>query len=93
MITQEIIFEKIKNILSVSYPSTNITMDTYLEINEGSHLDMSSLELVQFIIKLEETFNIIIDLDDRFYTIGDAVCGVIKYLEEKKQEKSNEFEL
>ena len=93
MITQEIIFEKIKNILSVSYPSANITMDTYLEINEGSYLDMSSLELVQFIIELEETFNIIIDLDDRFYTIGDAVRGVIKYLEEKNEENSDEFGL
>ena len=68
-------------------------MDTYLEINEGSYLDMSSLELVQFIIELEETFNIIIDLDDRFYTIGDAVRGVIKYLEEKNEENSDEFGL
>ena len=36
------------------------------------------------LMKKMEKYDIIIDIDDRYYTIGDAVRGVVGYLEEKE---------
>lgn len=80
---EKVILSEIKEMLIKDYPDTEIDMDTYLEYGEGTYLDMSSLEIVEFIVDLEEKYDIIIDIDDRYYTIGDAVRGVIGYLEEK----------
>lgn len=80
---ETIILADIKEILVKDYPDIEINMETFLEFGEGSYLDMSSLEIVQFIVNLEEKYDIIIDIDDRYYTIGDVVRGVIKYVNEK----------
>jgi len=88
--TEENVLNDIRKMLSETYPTVEITMDTYLEFGEGSYLDMSSIEIVQFIVDLEEKYNIIIDIEDRYYTVGDAVRGVVSYLLEKAEETSEE---
>ena len=80
--SEEQILNDIKEMLSKSYSEVEISMDTYLEYGNGPFLDMTSIEIVQFILDLEKRYNIIIDIDDRYYTIGDAVRGVIGCLEE-----------
>lgn len=77
--TEESVLRDIQELLSETYPNISITMDTYLEFGEGSSLDMSSIEIVEFIVKLEEKYGIIIGIEDRYYTIGDAVRGVVSY--------------
>lgn len=59
---EKIVFNDIKNMLSSRYPTVNISMDTYLEFGNNSYLDMSSLEIVQFIVDLEKKYDIIIDI-------------------------------
>ena len=76
--------------LTEAYPNIEITMDTYLEYGTGCFLDMSSIEIVQFILNLEKKFNIIIDLDERYYTIGDAVKSVYGYINEEETVMSGE---
>lgn len=87
-INEENILSDVREMLSQTYPAVEITMDTYLEFGEGSYLDMSSIEIVQFIVVLEEKYDIIIDIEDRYYTVGDAVRGVVSYLREKVSEVS-----
>lgn len=79
-VTEERVLNDIREMLSPIYPTIEISMDTYLEFGEGAYLDMSSIEIVQFIIDLEEKYSIIIDIEDRYYTVGDAVRGVVSYL-------------
>lgn len=95
-ITEENVLDGIREMLSESYPTVEITMDTYLEFGDSNYLDMTSIEIVQFIVALEERYSIIIDLEDRYYTVGDAVRGVVAYLlkkEEEIQEGTSESEL
>ncbi len=86
LISEEGILQDICEMLSQDYPTTDITMQTYLEFGEGSSLDMSSIEIVEFIVDLEERYDIIIDIEDRYYTVGDAVRGVVSYLREKAED-------
>lgn len=89
-IMEEDILNDIREMLSESYPDVEISMETLLEYGQVSCLDMTSLEIVQFIVDLEEKYDIIIDIDDRYYTIGDAVRGIIGYLNENgKYETEN----
>ena len=93
---EEIILNDIKEMLSQEHSTVEITMDTYLEFGEGSYLDMSSIEIVEFIVILEEKYDIIIDFEDRYYTIGDVVRGVVSYLKKKanpEMEKKSESEV
>lgn len=93
---EEIILNDIKEMLSQMYPDVEITMDTFLEFGGKSYLDMSSIEIVQFIVDIEKKYDIIVDFEDRYYTIGDTVRGIISSLAEKKQEMSgdeNEFKI
>lgn len=89
-IKEEKILNDIVELLSDSYSDVEITMETYLEFGKGSHLNMSSLEIVEFIVILEKKYNIIIDIEDRYYTVGDAVRGVVSYLREKEEYISEE---
>ena len=84
--TEENVLDGIREMLSETYPTVEITMETYLEFGDGSYLDMTSIEIVQFIVDLEEKYNIIIDIEDRYYTVGDAVRGVVSYLHEKSED-------
>jgi len=84
-ITEKGVLDDIQEMLLKTYPTTEITMDTYLEFGEGSCLYMSSIEIVQFIVDLERKYSIIIDIEDRYYTVGDAVRGVVGYLREKEE--------
>ncbi len=95
-IKEENILNDVREMLSQEYPTIFITMDTYLEVGNHSYLNMSSIEIVHFIVALEEKYDIIIDLEDRYYTIGDAVRGVVSYLKEKAEdtlEGKSEFEI
>ena len=88
--TEEMVFDEICGMLYQTYPDNDISMETWLEFGEGTYLDMSSIEIVQFIIDLEEKYSIIIDIEDRYYTVGDAVRGVVSYLREKAEDMSEE---
>lgn len=79
------ILDAIREMLSSEYPTVEITMETFLEFGDGSYLDMSSIDIVEFIVVLEDKYDIIIDFEDRYYTIGDVVRGVISYLEKKSE--------
>ena len=95
-VTENNVLDDIRKMLSETYPTVDISMDTYLEFGNGSHLDMSSLEIVQFIIDLEEKYGIIVDIDERFITVGDAIRSVLTHFNEKtrdKWENVNEVEL
>lgn len=81
------ILDDIKKMLSQSYPSVEISMETFLEYGEESSLNMSSLEIVEFIVYLESKYDIIIDFNDRYYTVGDTVRAVMTYLNEKDGDK------
>ena len=85
----ETIFSEVKNLLQDKYHDCEINMDTFLEFGSGSFLDMSSLDIVEFIVDLETKYDIIIDIEDRYYTVGDAVRGVEKYLREKEDLENN----
>lgn len=87
---EEMILNDIREMLMPTYPNVGISMETYLELGEGTCLDMSSLEIVQFIVDLENKYDIIIDIEDRYYTVGDAVRGVVSYLQEKADQASEE---
>lgn len=89
-ISEENVLNDIREMLSDAYPTIKITMDTYLEFGDKSYLDMASIEIAQFIVDLEEKFDIIIDIEDRYYTIGDAVRAVVSYLREKEENISEE---
>lgn len=82
-ITKENVFKKIRAILSKSYPAERINLDTFLDFGDNNCLYMSSIEIVDFIVELEEAFDIIVDYNDRYYTVRDVVNGVISYLHEK----------
>ncbi len=88
--TEEMVFKEICEMLYQTYPDSDISMETWLEFGEGTYLDMSSIEIVQFIIDLEEKYSIIIDIEDRYYSVGDTVRGVVSYLREKGEDISKE---
>ena len=60
-IMEEHILNDIREMLSASYPDVEISMETLLEYGQVSCLDMTSLEIVQFIVDLEKKYDIIID--------------------------------
>ena len=82
-INNEFVLNEIREMLCETYPGVDVSMETYLEFGDGTYLDMSSIEIVQFLVDLENKFDIIIDIEDRFYTVGDVVKGVTDYLLEK----------
>lgn len=82
---EKTILEDIRKMLHPYYPSVDINAETFLEYGDGSHLDMSSLEIIQFIVMIEEKYDIIIDFEDRFYTIGDTVRAIMSYLNDKER--------
>lgn len=87
---EERVFNDIKEMLTPIYPNIDITMETFLEYGTGTYLDMSSIEIVQFIIDIEQKYNIIIDYEDRYYTIGDTVHGILSCLANMEQATSEE---
>lgn len=87
---EETVFNDVRKMLSQIYPEDQITKDTYLEFGDGPYLDMSSIEIVEFIAVLEKKYDIIIDLEDRYYTIGDVVHSIVIYLKEKAEIESEE---
>lgn len=53
-------------------------------MNSMQGWDMDSLEFAQFIVNVEEHFNIEIGFDEEFYTM-DELVEIIKKKEEKKR--------
>ena len=79
------ILTKIQELLSKNRSDLKIDMSTYLEFNTEQSLDLSSLEIVDFIMEVETIFNIIIDISERFYTVGDVVESVFEHLESENR--------
>lgn len=73
------IFSDICLILKESFDKNNISLESTLSKGENS-LDLNSLEIVSFIVKVEENFNIIIDFDVLFVTVQDVVNEVQRLL-------------
>lgn len=89
-INENAILNDVREMLFKEYPTTQISMETFLEYGDGSYLDMTSIEIVQFIVDVEKKYDIIIDIEDRYYTIGDVVHGVAAYLKEKAESEAEE---
>lgn len=73
------IFGDICLILKESFDKNNISLASTLSKGDNS-LDLNSIEIVSFIMKVEENFNIIIDFDVLFVTVQDVVNEVQKLL-------------
>lgn len=73
---EKVIMEKLGQILIKEFGKMNINYDTTLNGDNKNCLDLNSLEIVKLIVEIENTFNIIIDFDVRFNSIGD----IIKYI-------------
>ncbi|HCA34956.1 MAG TPA: hypothetical protein DEP00_08045 [Lachnospiraceae bacterium] len=89
MLSKKAITSEIIKMLQKHYPTERITIDTLLEGYYGddrsiSNLNMSSLDLVEFISDIEEYYNIIIDFDAQFYTVKDVIENVCHCIEQKK---------
>ena len=66
-------------ILKESFDKNNISLASTLSKGDNS-LDLNSIEIVSFIMKVEENFNIIIDFDVLFVTVQDVVNEVQRLL-------------
>lgn len=53
-------------------------MDTNLTGSETNCLDLTSIEIVTFIVHIEDAFDMIIDFDVQFETIGDIVDYLVQ---------------
>lgn len=73
------IFGDICLILKESFDKNNISLASTLSKGDNS-LDLNSIEIVSFIMKVEENFNIIIDFDVLFVTVQDVVNEVQRLL-------------
>lgn len=89
-VTKEQILSDIREMLSETHPNIQISMETFLEYGSDSYLDMTSIEIVQFILDVEEKYGIIVDISERYYTVGDVICGIIGYLEEKHETQTKD---
>lgn len=74
---KEAIFEEIIRLIRQNFTSieTEIGYNTFLSgggANSDS-LDFTSIEIVSLIVKIEDRFNLIIDFDVFYETIGDIV--------------------
>lgn len=67
------ITKKIISCLKVEYKTVSIDEETALEYSGENSLDMSSMDIIDFIIQIEEEFCMIVDISTRFETIGDVV--------------------
>ena len=59
-----------------------VTIDSVLGNGEGG-LDLTSLEIVNLIVQIEDKFDIIIDFDVHFIQVSDVVREVNRTLEEE----------
>ena len=75
------IFNEIALMLENTYGKCNVSENTMLSNGEDS-LDLDSLEIVNLIIQIEKKFDIIIDFDVFFNTVGDLVSNVYEQLQE-----------
>lgn len=91
-VDKNFVFEEVKELLLKNHSADLITWDTNLETDEGLSLDMSSLEIVEFIVSLENKFDIVIDIEDRYFTVGDVIDGVVSYLEKKDEDELGKTE-
>lgn len=76
---REDIFKKIKLIINEISGKDEIYFDSFLS-SDNQGLDMSSMDIVHLIVNVEEEFDIIIDFDVLFVTVGDIVNEVEKLI-------------
>ena len=72
--TEEEIFNKIKTLIADNF---NVDQDKITEnTNFTNDLDADSIDLVEFILQLEDEFGAEIPDDEKIKTIGDAVSYI-----------------
>lgn len=80
MVDTNNILEEINNMIRkhLNY-DISITKDMYLEDGQNgvAGLGLDSLEIVKLIVMIEDKYNIIVDFNVRFWTIGDMVEYVL----------------
>lgn len=76
---REDIFEKIRLIINEISGKDEIYFDSFLS-SDNQGLDMSSMDIVHLIVNVEEEFDIIVDFDVLFVTVGDIVNEVEKLI-------------
>lgn len=83
--TREDILKKINNIIDIQQKQHfEINEKTQLGSMAGSnYITVSSLEYVELIVEIENTFDIIIDFDIDLYVMEDIINYIINYYREK----------
>lgn len=76
------IFEKVVEVLRKKHNRIDMTINYETSLTNGSNnsLDLTSLEIVELIVEIEDLFDIIIDFDIVYITIGDIVNDVERML-------------
>ena len=64
------ILEELRKILSNEFKKEYVDYDTMLNGENNNCLDLNSLEIVKFIVAIENTFSIIVDFDISFNSVS-----------------------
>lgn len=68
------IFEAVKDQICIQKESSQLIVEEDSTLNTGEKsLDFDSLEIVNLIVEIEKKFDIIIDFDRLFVSVGDIV--------------------
>lgn len=71
----------IANVLCMNSIDMNITFDTKLVNGIGDNdIELSSIDYVEFLVNIENKYNIEFDFNVKIYTIGDVYNYLISYL-------------
>ena len=80
----EIVNQLILETLQIESIGIPITLNTDLVSGVGRDtIDLSSIDYVDFIIKIEKEFDIIFDFNTKIYTVGDLYDYIMSFSEGK----------
>lgn len=81
----------LKEVLGVSELWIELTMDTLLTYGVGQEsLDLSSIDFVELIVKIENLYNITFEFDVTINSLQDLYDYIIRELEYNSDDGSNE---
>ena len=81
----------LKEVLDVSELWNELTMDTLLTYGVGQEsLDLSSIDFVELIVKIENLYNITFEFDVTINSLQDLYDYIIRALECNSGDRSNE---
>ena len=87
----ECVEDILKEVLGVSELWTELTMDTLLIYGVGQEgLDLSSIDFVELIVKIENLYNITFEFDVTINSLQDLYDYIIRELEGNSGDKSTE---